>query len=53
MRLWGGRFSEENDERVAEFTRSIEDDPNAGSSWTPYSPRLDRKLFKGGANGSA
>jgi argininosuccinate lyase len=26
MRLWGGRFSEENDERVAEFTRSIEID---------------------------
>src|SRR5262245_16573010 len=24
MRLWGGRFSEENDERVAEFTRSVE-----------------------------
>jgi argininosuccinate lyase len=26
MQLWGGRFSEENDERVAEFTRSIEHD---------------------------
>src|SRR5688572_3674176 len=24
MRLWGGRFSEQNDERVADFTRSIE-----------------------------
>jgi argininosuccinate lyase len=24
MQLWGGRFSEENDERVADFTRSIE-----------------------------
>ena len=24
MRLWGGRFSEENDERVADFTRSID-----------------------------
>jgi argininosuccinate lyase len=24
MRLWGGRFSEENDERVVAFTRSIE-----------------------------
>jgi argininosuccinate lyase len=23
MRLWGGRFSEENDERVAAFTRSV------------------------------
>lgn len=35
------------DAKVHEFTRNIEDDPNAGSSWTPYSPRLDRKLFKG------
>jgi len=26
MRLWGGRFSDENDARVAEFTRSIEID---------------------------
>ncbi len=26
MRLWGGRFSEENDERVADFTRSIDVD---------------------------
>ena len=24
MRLWGGRFAEENDQRVADFTRSIE-----------------------------
>ena len=24
MRLWGGRFSEENDQRVADFTRSID-----------------------------
>lgn len=24
MRLWGGRFGEENDQRVADFTRSIE-----------------------------
>src|SRR5919109_201639 len=24
MRLWGGRFAEENDRRVAEFTRSVE-----------------------------
>ena len=31
MRLWGGRFSEENDARVAEFTRSIEID----ASWRP------------------
>jgi argininosuccinate lyase len=26
MRLWGGRFSEDNDARVADFTRSIEID---------------------------
>src|SRR5258706_11614581 len=26
MRLWGGRFSENGDERVADFTRSIEID---------------------------
>ena len=26
MRVWGGRFSEENDERVANFTRSIDID---------------------------
>jgi len=26
MRLWGGRFSQENDQRVADFTRSIEVD---------------------------
>ena len=26
MRLWGGRFSEDNDRRVADFTRSIEID---------------------------
>ena len=26
MRLWGGRFGEENDARVADFTRSIDID---------------------------
>src|SRR4026208_329580 len=26
MQLWGGRFGEENDPRVADFTRSIEID---------------------------
>ena len=26
MRLWGGRFGEDNDARVADFTRSIEVD---------------------------
>ena len=35
------------DAKVHEFTRSTEDDPNAGSNWTPYSTRLERKLYKG------
>lgn len=35
------------DAKVHEFSRSIADDPNAESHWTPYSARLDRKLFKG------
>ena len=26
MRVWGGRFGEENDQRVTDFTRSIEVD---------------------------
>lgn len=35
------------DAKLHEFTRSIEDDVNKQSSWTPYSPRMERKLFKG------
>lgn len=35
------------DAKVHEFSRSIADDPNTGSSFTPYSNRLERKLFKG------
>ena len=34
MRLWGGRFAEDNDERVAAFTRSIEVDARARRSTT-------------------
>jgi 3'-5' exoribonuclease len=41
------------DAKVHEFARSIQDDPNSGSSWTPFSPRLDRKLFKGESSGVA
>ena len=42
------------DAKVHEFSRSIQDDPNAESHWTPYSSRLARKLFKGaGSNGEA
>lgn len=40
------------DAKVHEFARNIEDDPDSGSHWTPFSPRLQRKLFKGArANG--
>ena len=35
------------DAKLHEFTRAIRDDPNAKSNWTPFNPRLDRKLFKG------
>jgi 3'-5' exoribonuclease len=41
------------DAKVHEFSRAILEDPNAQSSWTPYSPRLDRKLFKGAASNPA
>ena len=41
------------DAKVHEFARSIQEDPNSGSNWTPYSPRLDRKLFKGESSGGA
>ncbi|MEZ6127810.1 MAG: HD domain-containing protein [Planctomycetaceae bacterium] len=35
------------DAKLHEFTRAIEDDMNKDSPWTPYSPRIERKLFKG------
>jgi 3'-5' exoribonuclease len=35
------------DAKVHEFTQAIDSDPNAGSHWTLFQPRLDRKLFKG------
>lgn len=35
------------DAKVHEFTRTIEDDPDGQSHWTPFIPRLDRKLYKG------
>ena len=37
------------DAKIHEFSRSIQDDPNPDSHWTPYSNRLARKLFKGAA----
>lgn len=36
------------DAKLHEFFRSIQDDPNSGSHWTLFIPRLDRKIFKGG-----
>lgn len=36
------------DAKVNEFMSVIESDPNPQSSWTPYSPTMQRKLFKGG-----
>ncbi len=38
------------DAKVHEFARTIADDPNTGSSWTPFLARIDRKLFKGQTN---
>ena len=35
------------DAKVHEFVRTIDEDPNGESHWTPFVPRLDRKLFKG------
>lgn len=41
------------DAKVHEFARTIAEDPNAQSNWTPFSPRLDRKLFKGKPPGNS
>lgn len=35
------------DAKVHEFARSIAEDPLTESHWTPYFPRLERKIFKG------
>ncbi len=35
------------DAKLHEFTRTIDDDVNPQSSWTPWSPRMERRLFKG------
>jgi len=35
------------DAKVHEFSKLINDDPSAQAQWTPYQPRLERKLFKG------
>lgn len=35
------------DAKIHEFSQTIDADPNGDSKWTPYCPRLGRKLFKG------
>jgi 3'-5' exoribonuclease len=40
------------DAKVHSFTRDIREDRNASSAWTQYNPNLQRKLFKGLAEGS-
>ncbi len=40
------------DAKVHSFTRDIREDPNQASSWTPFNQSLQRRLFKGSANGT-
>lgn len=40
-------FIDNLDARLHEFERAITDDLNAESSWTPFQPRLERRIFKG------
>ena len=35
------------DSKLHEFTRTITEDMNTDSAWTPFNPRMDRRLFKG------
>jgi 3'-5' exoribonuclease len=35
------------DAKIFEFSEAIAADPNIGSHWTLFQPRLDRKIFKG------
>ncbi|MFO0881029.1 MAG: OB-fold nucleic acid binding domain-containing protein [Gemmataceae bacterium] len=37
------------DAKLHTFTREIKEDPNPGSSWTPFNQSLNRRLFKGGS----
>src|SRR6202030_76076 len=41
------------DAKVHTFTRDIREDGNKTSAWTPFSPSLQRRLFKGGAGEAA
>jgi 3'-5' exoribonuclease len=40
------------DAKVNSFTRDIREDRNQASSWTPFNQALQRRLFKGLANGA-
>jgi 3'-5' exoribonuclease len=40
------------DAKVHSFTRDIRDDKQGTSAWTPYNPKLDRRLFKGMKEGA-
>lgn len=40
------------DAKVHSFTREIRDDRNHTSAWTPYNQSLQRRLYKGLANGA-
>jgi 3'-5' exoribonuclease len=41
------------DAKVHTFTRDIREDQNQASAWTPFNQSLQRRLFKGSANGEA
>jgi 3'-5' exoribonuclease len=40
------------DAKVHTFARDIREDRNQVSAWTPFNQSLQRRLFKGGANGA-
>jgi 3'-5' exoribonuclease len=40
------------DSKLHEFNRAISEDLNTESAWTPFNPRMDRRLFKGRTGGN-
>jgi 3'-5' exoribonuclease len=40
------------DAKVHSFTRDIREDRNQASAWTPFNQSLQRRLFKGGSDGT-
>ena len=36
------------DAKIHAFTREIRDDPCKDTTWTPFHPNMNRRLFKGG-----